>query len=207
MMISVHNSITTQKNIMNIIQPCDVLYISENSAWGEIGYKAVAAAFPDVTPVYWSPGMPKPNMDDWHGDWIISFKSDLILPLCVIERAKKGAINFHPSPPQYRGLGGYWWALHNGDNTFGVTCHHMNQRIDHGEIIKVDHFPISRGETVEELKHKAALFSHNLLNTIIRDLVVGKHLKPCGVEWGQHLYTQKELEEAQALTALKIGAG
>ena len=148
-MSSAHNFTPSQKNITNKISPCEVLYIAESSAWGEIGYKTVSSAFRQVTPVYWSPGMPKPDIDDWHGDWIISFKSDLILPLSVIERAREGAINFHPCPPKYRGLGGYWWALHNGDTSFGVTCHHMDKRIDHGDIIKVEDFPIWQGETVE----------------------------------------------------------
>ncbi|MGH1379143.1 MAG: formyltransferase family protein [Alphaproteobacteria bacterium] len=192
-----------KKNITNKIHPCDVLYISENSAWGEIGYEAVCALFDDVTPILWSPGMPKPDIDDWHGDWVISFKSDLILPVSVIEEAQKGALNFHPAPPQYRGIGGYWWALHNNDDIFGVTVHHMNERIDHGDIIKVDYFPILQDRTEESLKQKAAYFSLNLLNTILRDIIDGKSLYPCGAQWGSHLYTQKELKEAKARIASK----
>lgn len=188
----------------NKTSPCEVLYIAENTPWGKIGYKTVAAAFRDVTPVLWSPNMPKPDLHEWHGDWIISFKSDLILPSSVIERAKKGAINFHPCPSKYRGLGGYWWALHNNDNTFGATAHHVNERIDHGDIIKVIEFPIWQKETVEGLKHKAALYSLSLLKTILSDIVTGKALKPCGTEWENHLYTQKELEEAQAQTPIAI---
>lgn len=182
----------------NKIAPCEVLYIAENSPWGEIGHKTVAAAFRDVTPVLWSPDMPKPDLTDWHGDWIISFKSDLILPASVIERADKGAINFHPCPPKYRGLGGYWWARHNDDASFGVTCHHMNERIDHGDIIKVDNFAIWQGETEKDLKHKAALYSLNLLNGVLSDIVAEKPLEPCGTQWEPHLYTQKQLDAATA---------
>ncbi len=138
-------------NRTNKISSCEVLYIAENSAWGDIGYKTVSAAFREVTPILWSPGMPKPDISDWHGDWIISFKSDLILPRSVIEHARKGAVNFHPCPPKYRGLGGYWWAIHNNDDSFGVTCHHMNERIDHGDIIKVADIRIWQRETVEHI--------------------------------------------------------
>ena len=191
------------KNITNKIAPSEVLYIAENSPWGEIGYKTVAAAFRDVTPVLWSLGMQKPDLNDWRGDWIISFKSDLILPASVIEKAEKGAINFHPAPPKYRGLGGYWWAVHNNDTSYGVTCHHMNERIDHGDIIKVDNFAIWRGETEKDLKHKAALYSLNLLNGILSDIVADKPLEPCGIQWEPHLYTQKQLDAAKAQEALK----
>lgn len=174
-----------------------ILYIAENSPWGDIGYNAVAAAFPDVTAVLWSPGMPKPDLSDWQGDWIISFKSDLIIPANVLSRAKKGAINFHPCPPKYRGLGGYWWAIHNNDRSFGVTCHHMNERIDHGHIIKVATFPIWEHETESSLKHKAAIAALDLLYKTLDDIISGKRLEPCGVEWHPHLYTQKELNAAK----------
>lgn len=179
----------------------DILYITESSIWGHRGYKMVAAAFGSVLPIYWSPGMPKPDLSGWRGNWIISFKSDLVLPRALLERAKKGAINFHPCPPKYRGIGGYWWALHNGDNTFGVTCHHMNERIDHGDIIKTESFPILPKETVEGLKHKAALHSLNLLNETLKDIIEEKPLTPCGMKWAPHLYTYKELALAQAQSA------
>lgn len=175
----------------------NILYISEDSAWGKMGYKAAASVFDDITPIYWSPETPKPDLDDWRGDWIISFKSDLILPLSVIERAEKGAINFHPCPPKYRGIGGYWWAINNGDDSFGVTCHHMNERIDHGDIIKTTEFPIWHEDTVETLRNKAAAASLSLLEEIMQDITADRPLKPSGEQWGRHLYTQKELEEAQ----------
>jgi len=199
-MKSDHNLSSLQKNTDAY---CDVLYISECSAWGEDGYKTVSSAFHSALPIFWSPDMPKPDIDDWQGDWIISFKSDLVLPRSILERAKKGAINFHPCPPQYRGLGGYWWALHNGDDVFGVTCHHMDECIDHGDIIRTESFPIWQGETVESLKHRAALYSLGLLNSTLNDIMAGKPLLSSGEKWGQHLYTQKELTIAQAQAALK----
>ncbi|MDD3287480.1 MAG: formyltransferase family protein [Alphaproteobacteria bacterium] len=192
----------SQKNTNDNAASCEVLYITECSTWGELGYKTVSSAFHSVLPIYWSPDMPKPDLNDWHGDWIISFKSDLVLPRSILERAKKGAINFHPCPPKYRGLGGYWWALHNGDDVFGVTCHHMNERIDHGDIIKTESFPIWRGETVESLKHRAALYSLGLLNETLSNIISEKPLDPSGEKWGQHLYTHKELTIAQAQEAL-----
>ncbi|MFP4098799.1 MAG: hypothetical protein ACLFP8_09115 [Alphaproteobacteria bacterium] len=54
------------------------------------------------------------------------------------------------------------------------------------------------GETVENLKHKAAIASLELLSAILSDIIAGKPLTPCGTEWHTHLYTQKELDEAQA---------
>lgn len=201
------NSALTLAPPLNIMKndaiPCEVLFVAERSAWGEIGYETVSTAFRSVQPVFWSPGTPKPDLSGWRGDWIISFKSDLILSYDILERAKKGAINFHPSPPKYRGVGGYWWALNNGDDAFGVTCHHMNERIDHGEIITTESFPIWPKETVESLKHRAALNSLGLLNKTLDVILSGKPLAPCGAKWEPHLYTYQELALAQgAHTAL-----
>lgn len=192
-----------RRAMSNNIVPSEVLFVTECSPWGQRGYEAVAAAFDSVQPIYWSPGMPKPDLSGWQGDWIISFKSDLILSRSTLERAKKGAINFHPCPPKYRGVGGYWWALHNGDDVFGVTCHHMNERIDNGEIIKTESFPIWPGETVESLKRSAAIYSLELLKQTLDYILSGKSLTPCGAKWEEHLYTYQELALAQSKFATK----
>lgn len=180
-----------------------VLYITERSAWGERGYEAVSAVFRSVQPVFWSRGdTPKPDLSGWRGDWIISFKSDLVLPCAILKHAEKGAINFHPSPPKYRGVGGYWWALHNGDDVFGATCHHMDQDIDHGTIISTKSFLIREGETVESLRHKAAVHSFALLNETLDTILSGKPLTSCGAKWDEHLYTYRELARAQGAQQL-----
>jgi len=192
------NALATARQInSHYMCPADILYVSECSVWGERGYEMAVKALGSVTAVLWSPGMPKPNLDDWCGDWIISFKSDLILNKEILERAKKGAINFHPSPPKYRGIGGYWWAIENRDEAFGVTCHHMDERIDHGAIIKANSFAISPEETVESLKEKAAVHSLSLLKNTLDDIVSGRPLQACGAEWGKRLYTREALELAQ----------
>ncbi len=190
--------VSLRKAISNKAASSQVLYVAENSSWGKLGCEVVSAAFRSVLPVYWSPGMPKPDLSEWDGDWIISFKSDLVLSRATLARAKKGAINFHPNPPKYRGVGGYWWALHNGDDVFGVTCHHMDERIDHGAIIATEDFPIRPGETVESLRHRAAIHSLSLLNEALDTIVSGKPLTSCGAKWEPHLYTYQELALAQS---------
>lgn len=192
-----------ESTMSNTESSCEVLYVTERSDWGELGFDTVSTAFRSVYPVFWSPGTSKPDLSGWKGDWIISFKSDLILDRATLARASKGAINFHPSPPRYRGLGGYWWALHNGDDAFGVTCHYMNERIDHGEIITTKSFPIWRGDTVESLKHRAAVYSLALLNETLDAILSERSLAPCGAKWEEHLYTHKELVLAQSVHAGK----
>jgi Formyl transferase len=112
-----------------------------------------------------------------------------------------GALNFHPSPPKYRGVGSYWWALHNGDANFGVTCHFMDERIDHGPIIATRAFPIWPGETEASLRHRSAIYSLALLNETLNVILSGTLLAPYDAKWEQHLYTYKELAQAQSASA------
>ena len=58
--------------------------------------------------------------------------------------AKKLNINFHPSPPRYRGVGGFNLAILNSDKEFGVTAHLMTSKVDDGLIIDMKSFKISK---------------------------------------------------------------
>ena len=49
-------------------------------------------------------GWPR-DVDTWTGDFIISYLSPFILPKALLERAGRAAINFHPGPPEYPGIG------------------------------------------------------------------------------------------------------
>lgn len=83
-----------------------VLFIADNSAISKIAYDYVSAFFSSVKGIFWEYGNPHvPALDYWEGEWIFSFKSDLVLPPRIFEKASKAAINFHPAPPKYRGIG------------------------------------------------------------------------------------------------------
>ena len=88
-------------------------------------------------------------------DYIISFINSIILSQEVLDKAKIAAINFHTAPPKYPGTGGYSYALYYGDKKFGVTCHHMDELIDHGPIIEVDWFDIYANATIDSLLKRA----------------------------------------------------
>ena len=94
-------------------------------------------------------------------DYIICFRSYYILDLEIINRAKYGAINFHPSLPKYRGVGGINYALYFKDKYFGSTAHIINQKIDDGEIIHVKKFKISKIDNLQSLLDKC---HSNMLN-------------------------------------------
>lgn len=172
-----------------------VLFIADNSSISKIAYDYVSAFFSSVKGIFWEYGNPHvPALDDWEGEWIISFKSDLVLPPKIFTRASKAAINFHPAPPKYRGIGGYFWALHNADKIYGVTCHHIIEEIDYGLIIAVRYFPILEGETPITLKMRAGVYCLSLLNEILEQILQEKELPSSKESWKKKLYTHEDLK-------------
>ena len=69
------------------------------------------------------------KIKNWKGDYIFSFRSLLILPDSIIKNAKVAAINFHPGPPKYRGVGCLNYALYNEENYYGVTALLMKKKL------------------------------------------------------------------------------
>ena len=74
-------------------------------------------------------------------DFIILFRSHLILTKQFIVK-NKNIINFHPSTPNYRGVGGINFAIYNKEKYFGSTAHFVNAKIDFGKIIHVKRFKL-----------------------------------------------------------------
>ena len=90
----------------------------------------------------------------------------------ILSIPRLGCINFHPGPlPRYGGSNGWVWAIINGESEYGVTFHYMTERIDAGDIIALEKFPIEKDETglsllIKCYKHGAALFGKTLRNIL-----------------------------------------
>ena len=57
-----------------------ILFIGELSRWSYDALSYLRSRNAQVTSLIWSKGMPDSRIIDiWRGDWILSFKSDLIL--------------------------------------------------------------------------------------------------------------------------------
>lgn len=75
-------------------------------------------------------------------DYVISYISPWIVPKQVLDYTKIAAINLHPGPPEYPGIGCTKLAIYNNEKEFGITVHHMEDKPDSGDIITVERFPI-----------------------------------------------------------------
>lgn len=141
----------------------------------------------------WGDPWPK-EARDWSGDWVISYLSRWVVPNDLLKQARIAAINFHPGPPEYPGVGCTNFAIYDGAREYGVTCHHMTASIDSGRIVAVQRFPVDDGETLYELHCRTQEHLIELFESLMRDLVAGKPLPESEEAWARPAYTRQEFE-------------
>jgi methionyl-tRNA formyltransferase len=131
---------------------------------------------------------------DGQRDVVISYLAPWVVPPVVLKRARVAAINFHPGPPEYPGIGCTNFALYHHARVYGVTAHHMAERVDTGRIIAVRRFPVHDHDTVLTLTRRC--YDH--LPILFKD-VIGTYLStgrfPASEErWARKPYTRRDLE-------------
>lgn len=137
------------------------------------------------------------KMDDelhWHQpEYVISFISPWIIPNSVLRSAQKASINFHPGSPKYPGTGCYNFALYECSKQYGVTVHHMKEKVDTGDIVMTSYFDISRFETVETLKLKSMNHLLYCFEKIVSCISSDIPLPMSDETWQRKPFTRKEM--------------
>ena len=87
-------------------------------------------------------------------DFIFCFRSYFILGPNLLNRAKIAAVNFHPGPPEYRGIGCVNFALLAEARSYGSTAHVMDKHIDNGPILDVVRFSVADDDSLKEVLAK-----------------------------------------------------
>ncbi|MDB6118317.1 MAG: Methionyl-tRNA formyltransferase [Verrucomicrobiaceae bacterium] len=81
-----------------------------------------------------------------------------ILSKAVLEAPRLGCINVHTSLlPKYRGAAPIQAAIREGDTETGATIMFMDEGLDTGDIILIEHLPIAPDETGGSLHDRLAL--------------------------------------------------
>lgn len=141
-------------------------------------------------------GDPAPvEFQNWSGDYIVSYLSPWIVPADALGRARKASLNFHPGPPQYPGIGCTNFAIYNGEKEFGITCHHMNPRVDTGDVVAVARFPLLATDTVHSLTQRCYAYILSTFFQVMTGIVEGKPLPSSAERWTRKPYTRKELND------------
>jgi len=172
-----------------------------NDAYCAQALEACLPRFTTVTASLGHWGDPLPDQArDWSGDYIISYLSRWVVPEALLKRAARAAINFHPAPPEYPGIGCNNFALYEEAKEYGVTCHHMAARVDTGAIIAVRRFPLLPEDDVESLltrtyEHQLALFLE-----IAALAGEGLELPRSSETWTRSPFTRKQFEALFCIT-------
>lgn len=157
--------------------------------------------YPSTKIIYSERQQPFPaELLNWRGDLIISYLSQWIIPKKLLENAQLAALNFHPGPPEYPGIGCTNFAIYNNEDEFGVTCHHMAPKVDTGEIVSINRFPVYESDTVYSITQRCYSVILNMFYEIISLLMNGENIPVSKEEWKRKPYLRKELDELCRLT-------
>ena len=173
-----------------------VLILMKGTYWGNIIRKFIEENFTDYLIVTgdWGDTLPK-SVYSWEGDYIFSFVCPWILSKEILEKKQIAAINFHPAPPKYPGIGCYNLAIYDNVKEYGVTCHHMVEKVDSGQIIAVKKFPLYGYETVLSLKEKTMVYLTELFYEIMDIILKNKELPKSTEVWHRTAYTRREFQD------------
>ena len=98
-------------------------------------------------------------------DLVVSLNCPQKLRTRLLSLPALGCINVHFGRlPKYRGILPIFHALLNGESSFGVTVHMMDEKLDHGDIIAQREVPIRRGDSLETLYPKGFAAASELLD-------------------------------------------
>ncbi|MEO2268647.1 formyltransferase family protein [Pseudoalteromonas sp. YIC-656] len=156
----------------------------------------------DVADYYGQWGEPLPEAaKQWTGDIIISYLSRWVVPQYLLDQAQVAAINFHPAPPEYPGIGCNNFALYNGESSYGVTCHHMEATVDTGAIIAVSEFPLSPSDNVESTLRRTYDAQRSLFSEVINTFVQQGEFPVSDRVWSRKPYTREEFNALFEITS------
>jgi methionyl-tRNA formyltransferase len=136
-------------------------------------------------------------------DVVLSFLHPRLIREPLLSLGHAGCLNFHPAPlPDFRGLGGYNLAILEGLEEWGVSCHFVDERLDTGDLVEVERFPIDReGATALSLDIDTQARLTGLFERVIGRLLAGEELPR--LPQGEGRYVSRE--EFERLRVIRPG--
>tara|TARA_X000000950_G_scaffold288608_1_gene406272 strand:+ start:17477 stop:18160 length:684 start_codon:yes stop_codon:yes gene_type:complete len=141
---------------------------------------------------------PRKKLLRWKGDIIISFRNHYLLNSRMIKSAKICAINFHPGPPEYRGIGCINFALLKNEKKYGATVHLIEKKVDNGKILDVSYLKIKKNQNIDQILRNTYIAQISQLKKILKKLIYYKfEVKKLFIKkkWSKKLYLRKNLEK------------
>ncbi|MFH1582029.1 MAG: formyltransferase family protein [Pseudomonadota bacterium] len=173
-----------------------VLLLTKTTDWCNKAAEYLKGCFKDIVILHGERNDVFPEKAKlWGGDIIISYLCPWIVPKDILDKATSFVINFHPAPPEYPGIGCYNFAIYDGAGEYGVTCHHMDAKVDSGKIVAVKNFPLDKADSVKSLKDKSLSYMYDLLVEVIGCFLKNNKLPESDLFWARKPFTRKQLNE------------
>ena len=115
------------------------------------------------------------NLKLFQCDLFISMSFDQIIKKQLIELPPRGFINCHAGAlPFYRGRNILNWALINGETSYGITVHYIDEGVDTGDIIRQVFYNISVDDDYKSLLSKSYTRCADVLSLALNDIIDNK---------------------------------
>ncbi|MBU0515780.1 MAG: methionyl-tRNA formyltransferase, partial [Proteobacteria bacterium] len=103
-----------------------------------------------------------------------------LLPRPVLDAARLGAVNLHPSLlPRWRGPAPIPRAILAGDTETGVCVMWLDEGMDTGDVIRCRPEPIGADDTAGDLEHRLNHLGAELMVETIVDIFTGRAERTC----------------------------
>ena len=110
-------------------------------------------------------------------DLLVSWFWTTRLPMELVETARLGGINVHPSLlPRHRGPDPTTWAIALGDAETGVTAHRIAAEYDTGDLLDQERLPIDPRWNAWQLARALDRPSLRVLRRTVRRLAAGEEI-------------------------------
>ena len=178
-----------------------ILFLAKKKPFAKDAARLLKLCFPDTDIFFGEVTDPFPEKaKNAVYDYVFSYISPWIIPKQVLDNTKIAAINFHPGPPEYPGIGCTNFAIYYGEKEFGITVHHMEEKVDSGKIIMVKRFPIFPNDTVYTLTQRCYAYIFTAFIEILDYIVKGLPLPEAKEHWKRQPFTRKDLNELRVIT-------
>lgn len=124
---------------------------------------------------------------------LVCFCTGVIVPAAVLHRLSGPSYNFHPGPPEYRGIYPAVFAINDEARQFGATAHELSGTVDDGIIVGVDR--IDMPENIDRLNLEA--LSRQLVTRLFVRLapqLIGSEapLSAIGEKWSGQIWSRRD---------------
>jgi len=172
------------------------LFLAKEKPFAKDAANVLLGNFPNSTVLFGKLGdkLPKHILENKF-DYTISYISPWIVPQKILSKTQIASINLHPGPPEYPGIGCTNFAIYNQEKEFGITAHHMVEKIDSGQIITVKRFPLFEADSVWSLSQRCYAFIYITFIELLQVILTQSSLPVSEEIWSRKPYTRKDLNE------------